>query len=76
MTGGAGGAAAREDRILREAGIPGSVRAAGHDGSVAALSVEPSRWMALPEAVRARVVGRLKAAGYRYVAVEAPREEG
>lgn len=75
MTGGAGGTARPGDGILRDAGIDGSVRAAGHDGSVAALAVEASRWLALPEDVRSRVVARLKEAGYRYVAVGAPRED-
>lgn len=62
--------------LLGEAGLDATVRPAGHDGRIAALSLAPSRWLAAPEALRAALVARVKEAGFRYVALEVGRGPG
>lgn len=58
------------ERVLAEAGFPGRVTACGHDGSVAAVAVPPDAWRQLAGPAGQGVVARIRAAGFRYVALE------
>lgn len=62
--------------LLEAAGVVCQVRAAGHDGSIAALSLAPARWLALTEDERGRLAASIKAHGFRYVALDVPSEGG
>ncbi len=58
-------------RILEDAGIEATVRAAGQDGEIAAVQGSPD----LREPL-ARVAPALQAAGFRYVALELDNGRG
>ena len=75
------GAPSRESaaaRVLAEHGVGGAaVRAAGPDGEIALLSAPSAEWARLlePEA-GAEVVGRIRALGFRYVALDLDDDAG
>ena len=63
--------AERAERALAEHGIAGAaVRAAGPQGEIAVVSVAASEWARLLEPEAAGVVARVKAEGFRYVALD------
>ena len=58
-------------RALAEHGILGAtVRAAGPQGEIAVVSVAAGAWGRLLEAESAEIVARVKAEGFRYVALD------
>ena len=59
------------ERVLAEHGIAGaSVRAAGPRGEIAVVSLPAGEWARLLEPESAGVVARVKAEGFRYVALD------
>ena len=63
--------AAAAERVLAEHGIEGaSVRAAGPEGEIAVVSVAARAWARLLGAGSAEIVARVKAEGFRYVALD------
>lgn len=64
-------AAVREaERLLAGAGISARVSASGHDASVAVVTAEPAAWPALLGAAGADLARRIRALGFRYVAID------
>lgn len=63
---------ARALRALEEAGVPGaSIDVEGHEGEIAALRLPGSAWERMVgDDEGARVAALVKAAGFRYVAVD------
>jgi hypothetical protein len=47
-----------------------SFHPAGHDGSIAAVRLAPAEWRAIPEPARRQWIASLKAADFRYVALD------
>lgn len=58
------------ERLLREAGIAARVTAAGHDGSVAKVGLSRELWPRLTEPGGDRLAERIRALGFRYVAID------
>lgn len=58
------------ESLLREMGIAGRVTAAGHDASIATIAVAPERWAELTGPAGRELAGRLRALGFRYVAID------
>lgn len=58
------------ERLLAEAGIPARVTAAGHDGSVAKVHLPRELWPRLTESGGDRLAERIRALGFRYVAID------
>lgn len=58
------------ERLLAGMGISARVAASGHDGSVALLAAEPDAWPALLGAHGADLARRIRALGFRYVAID------
>ena len=56
--------------ILAEAGIEGAVRVEGHADAIAVLQIRAEAWGELLGETGVRVADRLKALGFRYVAVD------
>jgi PP-loop superfamily ATP-utilizing enzyme len=57
--------------VLAEEGLAGAgVRAAGPDGEIAVVSLAAEEWARLLEPEAAGIVARVKAEGFRYVALD------
>lgn len=64
-------AAIREaEHILAGAGVSARVTASGHDGSVAVVTAAPGSWPALVGGPGAEIARRIRALGFRYVALD------
>lgn len=64
------GAAREAARLLAEAGVTASVAASGHDGSVALLAAGRDAWPELLGDRGAELARRIRALGFRYVAID------
>lgn len=58
------------ERVLHELGISGSAEISGHEDEILVLSVADHEWEALLEDRGAYVAERMKALGFRYVALD------
>ncbi|MET0399751.1 MAG: hypothetical protein ABW277_23385 [Longimicrobiaceae bacterium] len=74
MTGAPGGAGderlARAGALLAERGIAGEVSVEGHQAEIAALRVDAAAWERVAGEEGAALVERIKALGFRYVALD------
>lgn len=71
MTGAPADARLRRARAaLRDAGLAGSVQAAGSGGEIAALSLPGDAWERLPAEDGRALLDAIRAAGFRYVALD------
>lgn len=62
--------AARAESLLRELGVEASVSVEGHEREIAALTVPGAAWERMLGEEGARLARRVKALGFRYVAVD------
>lgn len=63
--------AERAERVLAAGGVAGAtVRAAGPDGEIALLALPDEEWPALFAPERRALLDEVKAAGFRYVALD------
>ena len=58
------------EHILSDAGVSARVTASGHDGSVAVIAAGPGAWPALVGEPGAELARRIRALGFRYVAID------
>lgn len=63
-------AAAAAERLLAEAGVRARVAPDGHDGAIARITTPPAAWAALVGPGGAELAARIRALGFKYVAIE------
>jgi len=68
---------AAAERALEDAGVYGaSVEVEGHEREIAALRVPGAGWARMMGPDGVRIAGAVKAAGFRYVALDLDDDEG
>jgi len=68
---------AAAERALEEAGVHGaSVGVEGHEREIAAIRVSGAAWERMMGPDGVRIAGAVKAAGFRYVALDLDDDEG